>query len=462
MSNHDIQPKKTRILILGGGFGGVYAGLRLQKKLRRDESVEMTLVNRENFFVFTPMLHEIAAGDLDPADIVNPIRSLLKRVAFLSAEVETIDLAAKTVTVSHGIDGHTQRLEYDYLVIAMGTVTNFFKLPGVEEQSMTMKSLGDAILLRNQLIAHMEEANAGAQTEEAKSLMTFVVAGGGFAGIETSAAINDFIRESLRFYPCLKEEMVRVIVVHPDAIVLPELGPDLGAYAQRKLSERGVEILTNTKVIKATSEDVTLSDGRLIKTRTLIWTAGTSPHPLVGMLPCASERGRIKVDAFLQVPGWPGVFALGDCASVPNPRTGKPQPPTAQHAVREAVLAADNLIANMRGSAKKPFDFQILGQLAAIGRRTGVAKIFGIKFSGFIAWWMWRTIYLAKLPRFEKKLRVAIDWTLDLIFAKDLVQYINTRAPSVSHDSQAEMDLRTVESHGQSPRQTSEVATSAL
>ena len=446
MIDHSPQPVKTRILILGGGFGGIYAALRLQKKLWHDANIQITLVNRENFFVFTPMLHEIAAGDLDPTDIVNPIRALLKHVDFICAGVEKIDLTAKTVTVTHGYNSHDHRLAYDYLLLALGSVTNFFKLPGIEEQSLTMKSLGDAVLVRNRLIAHMEEGDAEAHTEEAKSLMTFVVAGGGFAGIETSAAINDFIRESLKFYPRLRKEMVRVIVVHPDEIVLPELGPDLGAYAQRKLTERGVEILTNTRVVEATPQGVTLSDGKYIKTRTLIWTAGTSPHPIIGMLPCASERGRIKVDPFLQVPDWPGVFALGDCASVPNARTGKPQPPTAQHAVREAVTAADNLIAQIRGTAKKPFDFQMLGQLAAIGRRVGVAKIFGIKFSGFIAWWMWRTIYLAKLPRFEKKLRVAIDWTLDLIFAKDLVQYMSTPAPSVSHDSQAEMDLQTADS----------------
>jgi NADH dehydrogenase len=237
-----------------------------------------------------------------------------------------------------------------------------------------------------------------------------------------------------------------MVVVHPGDVVLPELGPDLGAYAQRKLAKRGVEILTNVKVAEADDHGVRLTDGTSIPTRTLVWTAGTAPHPLVGMLPCACERGRVKVDQFLQVPDHPGVWAIGDCAFVPDVRNpGKSHPPTAQHAVREAKVAADNVVAAIRGEPKRPFDFKLLGQLAAIGRRTGVAKIFGVKFSGFIAWWLWRTIYLAKLPRFEKKLRVAIDWTMDLLFPKDLVQYFGERATGVSHELHGDMHA---EMHG--------------
>ena len=432
---HPPTQSTTRILILGGGFGGVYAALRLQQKLGKDSKFQITMVNRENFFVFTPMLHEIAAGDLDPADIVSPIRSLLHRVDFINAHVERIDLAARRVAIAHGFERHSHELEYDYLVLAMGSITNFFMLPGVQERAITMKSLGDAVQLRNRIVAHLEEADAEAaiDPEEARALLTFVVAGGGFAGIETIAGVNDFVRESLRYYPHLTGDMVRMVVVHPGNVVLPELGPDLGAYAQRKLAARNIEILTHTKVVEATNEGVRLSDGKFVPSRTLIWTAGTAPHPLVGGLPCKSERGRVLVDEYLQVPQWPGVFALGDCACVPDARTGKPHPPTAQHAVRQAKVAADNLIAQVRGNAKRPFDFQLIGQLAAIGRRTGVAKVFGVKFSGFVAWWLWRTIYLSKLPRLEKKVRVAIDWTLDLMFSKDLTQYTSSAAPTVSH-----------------------------
>jgi NADH dehydrogenase len=436
-----IMNSKTRILILGGGFGGVYAALRLQKRLRGETNVEITLANRENFFLFTPMLHEVAAGDLDPVDIVSPIRALLPRVNFVAAEVRSIDLERRAVAVSHGYERHEHVLNYDHLILAMGSVTNFFKLPGVEERSLTMKSLGDAVHLRNRLIAHMEEADAEHDdAEQAKALLTVVVAGGGFAGIETIAGVNDFVRESLRFYPHLKEEMVRMVVVHPGDVVLPELGADLGAYAQRKLAKRGVEIHVNVKVAEADDRGVRLTDGTYVPCRTLVWTAGTAPHPLVGTLPCECERGRVKVEPTLAVPNWPGVWAIGDCACVSDVRNpGKSHPPTAQHAVREARVVADNVVAAIRGGEPKPFDFKLIGQLAAIGRRAGVAKVFGLKFSGFIAWWLWRTIYLAKLPRFEKKLRVAIDWTMDLLFPKDLVQYFGERADGVSHNLHEEL-----------------------
>jgi NADH dehydrogenase len=263
-------------------------------------------------------------------------------------------------------------------------------------------------------------------------LLNLVVAGGGFAGVETVAGVNDFLREAVRFYPHLKEEMLRVVLVHPGEVILPELGEKLGRYAQKKLSLRGVEIRTNTKVETVTDREVTLSDGERIVTSTLVWTAGTSPNPLLETLPCRRERGRLCADAFLEVEGWPGVWALGDCASVPDPATGRPCPPTAQHALRQGKVVARNIEAALRGRSKRPFAFKTIGQLAAIGRRTGVANICGVNFSGFVAWWLWRTIYLAKLPRFEKKLRVALDWTLDLLFTKDIVQFMSPHAPTVS------------------------------
>jgi NADH dehydrogenase len=422
-----------RILILGGGFGGVYTAMHLEHRLRGCKDVEITLVNRENFLLFTPMLHEVAASDLDPTHIVSPLRELLRRTHFFCGEVAAIDLDNKRVTVAHGFERHGHELHYDYLVMALGSTTNFFNLPGVAERAVTMKSLGDAIHLRNRLVALLEEADTECAAGECGPLMTVVVAGGGFAGVETVAGINDFLRESLRFYPRVKPELVRLVVVHPGTVILPELGDELGRYAHRKLSARGVEIRTNVKVAEATDVGVTLSDGTHIPCRTLIWTAGTSPHPILGTLPCDRDRGRISVNEFLEVPKYPGVWALGDCALVPNSRTGKPHPPTAQHAIREAKTVANNLAAAVLGGKKRPFLFNTIGQLAAIGRRSGVAKVFGVKFSGFLAWWLWRTIYLSKLPRLEKKIRVAIDWTLDLVFAKDLVQYLTVSAPTVSH-----------------------------
>jgi len=260
----------------------------------------------------------------------------------------------------------------------------------------------------------------------------------GFAGVETIAALNDFVRDALRFYPRLSQEMVRVLLVHPREVILPECGNSLGRYAERKLRERHVEIKLNCRVTGLSEHAAELSDGTSAETDTLIWTAGTSANPLLENLPCKRERGRIVVDEFLEVPDFPGVWALGDCAMVPDSKTGKPQPPTAQHALREAKVVAQNIAAAIRGEPKKTFLFASRGQLAAIGKRTGVANILGINFSGFIAWWLWRTIYLSKLPRLEKKIRVMLDWTLDLLFSKDLVQFQMLRSESVSEHEAAD------------------------
>jgi NADH:ubiquinone reductase (H+-translocating) len=422
-------PRK-RILILGGGFAGLTVAMELEKKLAQDPSVEITLINRENFFLFTPMLHEVAASDLDLTTIVNPVRKMLRRVHFFAGEVNRIDIEQRRVFVSHGFDHHHHTLEFDFLVLGLGSVTNHYGLPGLQEYALTMKSLGDAMQLRNHLIAHLEEADSDC-CKVKEPLLAFVVAGGGFAGVETVAGINDFVRGALRSYPNLTEDMLRIVLVHSGPVILPELDEKLGAYAQRKLVGRKVEVRLNTRVEGFSGRAVRLSDGSTIHTNTLLWTAGTSPNPLLETIPCAKERGRLLVTETLELQAWPGVWALGDCAAIPD-RTGRFYPPTAQHALREAKVVAHNIIASVRGKAKKRFDFLTIAQLAAIGRRTGVANVLGINFSGFVAWWLWRTIYLSKLPRLEKKLRVAFDWTLDLIFSKDLVQFLDIRAPMVS------------------------------
>ena len=429
------QPK--RVLILGGGFAGLAAAMGLEKSIPRDRSIEVTVVNRENFFLFTPMLHEVAASDLDLTTIVNPARRMLRRVNFFAGDVMNIDLAAKQVVVGHGFDHHTHTLQYDFLAIGLGSITNFYGLPGLEERALTMKSLGDAIRLRNHLIAHLEEAASECCMEKGP-LLTFVVAGGGFAGVETIAGINDFVRSALKAYPNLSEEMLRVVLIHPGPVVLPELGEKLGKYAQRKLSERKVEIHLGTKVTRVTAKNVELNDGNTICTNTLVWTAGTSANPLLRQLPCNKEHGRLLVNEYLEVPGWPGVWAVGDCAAIPNPKSGTFHPPTAQHALRQGKTLARNILSAIRGGDRKPFVFSTIGQLAAIGRRAGVANIFGFNFSGFVAWWMWRTIYLSKLPGLEKKIRVALEWTLDLAFSKDFVQFQQIKAPFISESESME------------------------
>jgi NADH dehydrogenase len=377
---------KTRVLILGGGFGGLYAALEFEK--RNDERFEITVVNRENFFLFTPMLHEIAASDLDLTNIVNPVRKMIRRVNFFCGDVDKIDIESKQVVVSHGFHRHSHTLEYDHLVLALGSVTNFFNLPGVAERALTMKSLGDAIQLRNRLIAHLEEADTECARAERPPLLTFVVAGGGFAGVETVASMNDFLRDAIPFYPNLREEMLRVVLVHPGEFILPEFGGKLGRYADKKVCARGVEIFSKSRVAAVRPREIELTNGEKIISSTLVWTAGTSPNPILDLVACARERGRIKVNAHLEVEG--------------------------------------------RDKPKKAFKFKTLGQLAAIGRRTGVARILGVNFSGFIAWFLWRGIYWSKLPRAEKKVRVAIDWALDVFFSKDFVQYLDQRALATS------------------------------
>jgi NADH dehydrogenase len=421
-----VSTKKTRILVVGGGFGGVYAALHLERQFGSDRSVQITLVSHDNFFLYTPMLHEVASCDVDITHIVSPLRTLLRRTDVFVGDVEAISLERRVVRVSHGFEAHAHDISYDHLVVALGSVTNFYGLPGLDAHALTMKSLGDAIHLRNRAIGLLEEAGTECAAGD-DGLLTIVVAGGGFAGVETLAALNDFIRDAARFYPHIDAERIRMVLVHAGSVILPELGPELGAYAQQQLQARGLEIVTNARVASVSSEDVVLHDGRRIPARLVVWTAGTSPNPLLATLPCPLNRGRLTVDSMLRVPGWTNVWALGDCAAVPDARTGGTHPPTAQHALRQAKTVARNVAAAVRGRALVPFEFQTIGQLAAIGRRTGVARIFGINFSGFVAWWLWRTVYLSKLPRLEKKIRVAIDWTLDLIFARDFVQFLTVR-----------------------------------
>jgi NADH dehydrogenase len=415
------KPRRKRIVILGGGFGGVYAAIHLEKLMARQSAVEICLVSRDNFFLFTPMLHEIAASDLEITNIVNPLRKLLRKVDVLVGDVNQVDLRNKRVLISRGYRKPLQKLDYDHLVIALGSTTNFYDLPGLAELAVPMKSLRDAIQLRGQILRYLEEANSEGDPAERQSSLSFVVAGGGFAGVETVAALNDFVREALRFYPNLCEDMLRVILVHSGPAILPELGESLGRYTEKVLSERGVEVRLNTRVKSVTEDRVLLTDGVSIPSRTLVWTAGTVPSPIISSLPCAKERGRLLVNQFLGVPDWPNVWAVGDCAFVPDTRNpGKSHPPTAQHAIREGKVVAQNIAAVLSGRPLRLFSFRTIGLLASIGRRMGVARILGFNFSGFFAWWMWRTVYLSKLPGLDKKVRVAFDWTLDLLFPKDV------------------------------------------
>jgi NADH dehydrogenase len=419
--------RKTRIIIAGGGFAGLKAAMYFDKLLARRDDFEVTLISRENYTLFTPMLHEVASGDLYAGDIINPVRRILHHVRFVEADVQTIDLTAHNIQCADAISVVGPTFEFDHLLLALGSETNFFNLPGVSDWAVTIKSLTDAALLRNRVVALLEQATILRPEADRRRLLTFVTAGGGFAGVETTGAVNDYVRDVVKYYPDLTEDLIRVIVVHPGDHLLPELGDDLGDYAEHKLRERKVEIIKGVRVVSYNDSIITLDNGTSIQAETLLWTAGVKPSPVIDQLPCKKQKGRLIVNEFLAVPGATGLWAVGDCAAVPDINTGTTFPPTAQHGLREGLAAAKNIEATISGRPLKPLRYKTEGQLATIGRRKGVARVFGFKFSGFIAWWMWRTVYLAKLPGAAKKLRVMFGWTLDLFFGRQIEQMITIR-----------------------------------
>jgi NADH:ubiquinone reductase (H+-translocating) len=419
--------KRSKVVIVGGGFAGLAAAMEMDRTLARRAEMDVTLVSRDNFTLFTPMLHEVASGELDPADIVNPIRRILRHVKFVEAEVHGIDLAEHRVRGASGISRHPVEFEFDHLLLAAGAETNFFELPGLAEWAVTMKTHSDAVLLRNRVLALLEEASLHSDPAARRALLTFVTAGGGFSGVETTGAINDLMHDAVRFYPELREDDIRMLLVHPGEVLLPELGADFGRYAERKLCARKIEVRKGVRVAAYDGTSVALADGTVIPAATLIWTAGVRPSPAIAALPLRKVGGRLAVNEFLAIPDCPGVWAAGDCAAVPDGKTGTLHPPTAQHGLREGRIAAQNISAAIQGQPLRPFTFITLGQLATIGHRAGVARLFGVKFSGFLAWFLWRSIYLMKLPRLAKKLRVMMGWTLDLLFSRDLEQLITLR-----------------------------------
>src|SRR5579859_7969027 len=373
---------KPRIVVVGGGFAGVYACAALEK-LQRDD-FEIVLVNKENHFVFQPLLPEVISGQIGLVDVVSPIRRLLPRTELHVREVESIDLAARTITTSTGFHPHAHVLHYDHLVLALGTVTDFRGLRGLPEHAFPFKTLSDALALRNHVIRALEEAAIERHDDALRrSLLTFVVAGGGFSGVEVCAELNDFVREVASSYRGIDPKEIRVVLVHSQDRILPEMSEKLALFAQRILRRRGVELLLDARLAAATGEAAMLADGTAIPARTLVSTVPASPHPLIdatGGLP-RTKNGRIEVDATLAVKGTDHVWALGDCAVVPAPG-GRLAPPTAQHATRQAATVAANVVAALRGGEKRAFAFEGLGKMGSLGHRSAVAEVFGIPVSG--------------------------------------------------------------------------------
>jgi NADH dehydrogenase len=432
----------TRVVILGGGFAGVYAARRLVKRVKATPGLDLRvyLINRENYLVFQPMLPEVLSGSVGLADTVTPIRRICPEAFLQTRDIDSVDVANQTVTCAPDIKPRPLVLPYDHLIVAMGNVTDFRGMPGLPEHARPFKTLGDALALRNHIIHLLEEAEDESDAKTRRQMLTFIVAGGGFSGVEVIAEIHDFCRRAMRDYSRIRPEEYRFILIHSRDRIMPEVDPALALYAQKLLTKRGIEIILNARLSAATGSEAILADGTRIPTKTLVATVPSSPNPVVeGLIKSfgftrkekdgsARPHDRLLVDANLRVIGSANVWAMGDCALIPlppdpkDPKTPVFAPPTAQHAIREAELAADNIIASLQGKAMKPFVFRGLGVMAALGHRRGIAQIMGIKLSGFLAWWMWRTVYLMKLPGLDRKVRVGAAWAIDLIFPPDLVQ----------------------------------------
>jgi NADH:ubiquinone reductase (H+-translocating) len=427
-----------RILILGGGFGGIEVLRQLQKAFQDDVGVDITLISRDNFFLFTPMLPEVSSGMIETRHIVTPIRTFCNRAKFYEANIESVDLENKQVLITHAVGKETDpiawrshALKYDYLVLALGGETNFFGMTQVAKYAFTMKSIDDAMILRNHVINMLEQADVESENELLRtSLITFVVVGGGFSGVETVGELNDFVRESIKhYYHNLEDKDAKIILVNSGRRILPEVTEDLAEFALQELRKDGVEVMLNTRLVGAERDKVNLNNGVSISCNTLVWTGGVSPDPLIRNLACDHDKaGRIVDNNHLEIIGCKDTFAVGDCASIEDPRTGNPYPPTAQHALRQARVTAKNIISLVNGrsaddDAKRViFDYKTKGMMALIGKRNGVGILFGHRVHGFTAWWLWRSYYLGNLPTVEKKLRVAVDWFIDLFFKRDVTR----------------------------------------
>jgi NADH dehydrogenase len=410
-----------QVLIVGGGFAGVYTARRLEQLLRADEA-SITLINRENYWVYQPMLPEVISGSIGLTNVVSPIRRLCPRTNLIMREVEDIDLDKQIVTVSPGFRPRQLQLKYDHLVIALGNITNFHGMPGMIENAMPFRTLADAMALRNHVIHVLEEADVEDNPELRRQLLTFVVGGGGFSGVEVMAELNDFVHCVKRSYLRLRNEPHRCVIVQAGDRLLPEMSETLAVFAQRILRRRGIEIILNDRLKAATSERAILQSGTEIPCKTLISTVPSALPPMVQNLDCPKERGKLLVNTHLELKDYEGkVWALGDCAAIETV-AGTKVPPTAQHAIREAGTAAINIAAAVRGGKRAEFGFEGLGTLGSLGHGAAVAEIFGIKLSGLLPWLLWRGIYLTKMPGLNRKVRITADWLLHLLFPPELAQ----------------------------------------
>lgn len=427
----------NRVVVIGGGYAGVTAAQVLERELKHDPTVGIFLVSQTNYLVHTPMLSEVSSSAVNPQDISPPLRNFFKRVQVVQGTVTNVRVDDKQVILAADARSPERTLAFDHLILAPGGVPNFFGNEQVAKYAFTFKSLSDAMRLRNQLIDCFERADLEPDETKRRELLTFVVAGGGFAGVELIGGLNDFARGMVSYYPNVAADEVSLILVHARERILPELSASLGDYAQEKLEQRGVTFMLNARVTGAEAGAVLIggasdgASGERIPSRTFVWTAGNKPSPILETLGVPlNKRGQLELDTELRVIGVPGIWAAGDCAQIPDTTTGTFCPPTAQHALREGKLAGYNVAASLTGKPIKTFQYKSVGSLAALGHQLAVAEVMGVRFSGFFAWLMWRAIYLMKLPTLQKQLRVGLDWLLDVFFPPDIVQTIDFSRPT--------------------------------
>ena len=424
---------KLDIAILGGGFAGVYCAKSLEKKLGRNSGRRVGIVSSENHMVFQPMLPEVASGSISPRHVVNPLRLLCPRTEIYKGEIERILWPERKLLLNAGVFSGTLEIQFEHLVLALGAVVDLSRIPGMPEHAFLMRNVGDAMLLRSTLLNRLEEANLEPRQDIKRRLASFVVVGGGYSGVETAGQIADLFRDVNHFYPNVTQQDFRVHLVHSRHQLLPTLRPKLAAYTARELADRGVNLVLNQHVASVTASRVVLEDHSSIGTHTVISTVGNSPHPLVKKL-CEqngfeSHKGRVLVSDVCQIKNQRNLWAAGDCAAVPFVK-GDYCPATAQFAMRQGILVGENIARSLNERPLRAFTDKGVGEMASIGHRRAVGEIMGVGFSGFLAWWMWRTVYLSKLPRLDRKIRVLLDWTLDLFFPRD-INVLNPRYSSL-------------------------------
>jgi NADH:ubiquinone reductase (H+-translocating) len=418
-----VMARNTRIVVVGGGYVGMYTALRLQKKLRRGEA-EVTVIDPQPHMTYQPFLPEAAAGSIEPRHVVVPLRKVLRKCHHLTGRVTAINHAAREVTAEL-VSGTVTTLGYDVLVVAPGSVARTLPVPGLAERGIAFKTVGEAIYLRNHVLSQLDAAATTIDPELRRRLLTFLVVGGGYAGIEALAELQDMARYATRYYENIAPEDLRWVLVEAAGRIMPEVGPRMGRYTVERLMEAGIEVYLDTRVKSMEGGHVVLDDGTEFETDTIVWTAGVKPNPMLEHTDLPRDaRGRIECTAELQVVGMPDVFSAGDCASVPDLSKDDPEArtsPSAQHAVRQAKVLADNVVAHLRDKPLTQYKHSYAGSVASLGLYKGVAEIYGVKLRGPVAWFMHRTYHVSRMPTWNRRIRIVFDWTGALFLGREVV-----------------------------------------